>query len=69
MKVAVCVVGQLGRLQLESLIENFIIPNRREGNTVDVVVRLADTVLSVNDKDLREGSWADSSADDVAKYL
>ncbi|CAM9672522.1 unnamed protein product [Chrysoparadoxa australica] len=69
LRVAVCVVGQLSRLQLDSLVEHFLIPNRLEGHTVDVVVRLSDTMLSVNDKDLASGKWSKKGADDIAEFL
>ncbi|CAM9472722.1 unnamed protein product [Chrysoparadoxa australica] len=68
-RIAVCVVGQLSRLQLDSLVTFFIQPNVARGHPVDVVVRLSDTSESTNAPDLAPGVWAGSSSQDIEDYL
>ncbi|CAM9365524.1 unnamed protein product [Chrysoparadoxa australica] len=68
-RIAVCVVGQLSRLQLDSLVTFFIQPNVARGHPVDVVVRLSDTSESTNAPDLAPGVWAGSSSQDIEAYL
>ncbi|CAM9292548.1 unnamed protein product [Chrysoparadoxa australica] len=68
-RIAVCVVGQLSRLQLDSLVTFFIQPNVARGHPVDVIVRLSDTSGSTNEPDLAPGKWANRSSQDIEDYL
>ncbi|CAM9836655.1 unnamed protein product [Chrysoparadoxa australica] len=68
--VAVCVVGQLSRLQVDALVEHFIEPNRhKHGHTVDVVVRLYNSEDATNETDLIPGVWAKSTTGQIELHL